>query len=335
MDDSSPVAGPGGMTTSGDPVAEQRQVAELLADLRRSTAELAERLDAVAQQLDGLGPLHEQVQQLAARVDAIDVPSADTVATAVSGQVGDRIVDGLAPRVADVVLTRVAAVLVDQLASSVANTVQYGVGEHLRAANVESERRISAHVDEAVLALAEALLRRRRPGRIAPVGAPVTADQPAVAPSSPTQAGSATDEPVVPGVAELGAVPSVGLDPTDQQAEAEFEGRDVLAQDGSQGADAASQTGRDPTAVQTEAEAAGPEVPVQAAVTDAVPSAELDPADAQADAELEGRDVLAQDADGRDHPDGPPDTERTGGLATGGLATGDEGRRRPWWRPGG
>jgi hypothetical protein len=80
----------------------------------------------------------------------------------VEAQVVAPLVDALAPRVAELVLSRVAATLVEQVAGSVTASVQQGLAERVRAATVESERRISAHVDEAVLVLAEALLRRRR-----------------------------------------------------------------------------------------------------------------------------------------------------------------------------
>ena len=63
------------------------------------------------------------------------------------------VVDELAPRVAELVLTRVAATLVEQVSGSVTAHVQDGLAERVRAETADSERRISAHVDEAVLAL--------------------------------------------------------------------------------------------------------------------------------------------------------------------------------------
>ncbi len=131
---------------------------------------LATREAVLAQQDDspvpslvlGVAALREDVEDLGSRVSELTVPTAEAVATAVGQQVTDRLVDELAPRVADVVLTRVAATLVEQVAGSVTASVQSGLTEKVRAANADSERRISAHVDEAVLALAEALLRRRR-----------------------------------------------------------------------------------------------------------------------------------------------------------------------------
>ncbi|MCW2681027.1 MAG: hypothetical protein JWM62_2428, partial [Frankiales bacterium] len=107
----------------------------------------------------GVAALREDVEDLGGRVNAVTIPSAEAISTSVGQQVTDRLVDELAPRVADVVLTRVAATLVEQVSGSVTTNVQNGLTEKVRAATADSERRISAHVDEAVLALAEALLR--------------------------------------------------------------------------------------------------------------------------------------------------------------------------------
>jgi len=106
--------------------------------------------------------LREDVAAVALRVADVRVPTAEAVAVAVEGQLVDPLVDALAPRVAELVLDRVAATLVEQVADSVTVSVQQGLTERVRAVSAESERRISAHVDEAVLVLAEALLRRRR-----------------------------------------------------------------------------------------------------------------------------------------------------------------------------
>lgn len=94
----------------------------------------------------------------------MEVPTTDAIAAAVRPQT-EHLVGELAPRVADLVLSRVSATLVEQVASSVTAAVQSGLTERVRAATADSELRISAHVDEAILALAEALLRRRRSSR--------------------------------------------------------------------------------------------------------------------------------------------------------------------------
>lgn len=166
------------------------EVAALRADV------LATREAVLAQQHDspvpglvlGVAALREDVEDLGTRVSEVTVPTAEAVATAVAQQVTG-LVDQLAPRVADVVLTRVAATLVEQVSGSVSASVQDGLTEKVRAATADSERRISAHVDEAVLALAEALLRRRRGARAGTValaagdleaGAPAAVDASAV-----------------------------------------------------------------------------------------------------------------------------------------------------------
>lgn len=162
--------------------------------------------------LVGVTSLRQEVEDLAGRVDALQVPSADAVAGAVSGKVGDRIVDALAPRVAEVVLTRVAAVLVDQVATTVTASVQNGLTERVRAATAESERRMSAHVDEAILALAEALLRRRRPAR------------PAALPAVEEDLTTAVPLPGVAREAEGGPADAPGTGPEPGEARADDEG---------------------------------------------------------------------------------------------------------------
>lgn len=74
----------------------------------------------------------------------------------------------LAEQVTDLVLARTADTLVPHVAAAVVRGVTDEVGELVRQAAAETEHRLSVHVDEAVLALAEALLRRRRGVRTAP-----------------------------------------------------------------------------------------------------------------------------------------------------------------------
>jgi len=119
--------------------------------------------------------LREGVEDVSGRVNDLDVPRAEVLADGVSRQVADRLVDELAPRVAELVMNRVASTLVEQVAGSVTASVQEGLTEKVRAAGADSERRLSAHVDEAILALAEALLRRRRSARTS--AAPVVASE--------------------------------------------------------------------------------------------------------------------------------------------------------------
>jgi len=93
-----------------------------------------------------------------------DAPTAEQVADAVAGRVTDELVERLAPRVAELVLARVA----EQVSAATSAAVLVGVADLLHASAAASERRVLAHVDEAVVALAEALPRRRRPAPAPP-----------------------------------------------------------------------------------------------------------------------------------------------------------------------
>ena len=160
----------------------------------------------------GVAGLREDVEDVAVRLTELHVPTAEAVAVAVEQQVVEPLVDVLAPRVAELVLSRVAATLVEQVAASVTTSVQSGLTERVRVATADSERRISAHVDEAVLVLAEALLRRRRVIRsggalgsgvedggqgAGPAPVPAASEAPAAQPvvSSPPAAAGSVDGP--------------------------------------------------------------------------------------------------------------------------------------------
>ncbi|MCW2600960.1 MAG: hypothetical protein JWM02_2789 [Frankiales bacterium] len=114
-----------------------------------------------------IASLREDIEKLGERIAATAPPPVEDVAALVSQRVADRLVETLAPRIADVVLTRVSATLVTQLGEALSPRVTTDTEVVVRAATADSERRVLAHVDEAVLALAEALLRRRRGGRAA------------------------------------------------------------------------------------------------------------------------------------------------------------------------
>jgi hypothetical protein len=118
------------------------------------------------------------------------LPSLDELSAHVSQRVADRLVEVLAPRISDVVLTRVSAALVTQLGEALAPRLRAETDTVLRSLSAESETRILAHVDEAVLALAEALLRRKGVRRPAPSAAPVAS------PSSALTEAPAPQEPV-------------------------------------------------------------------------------------------------------------------------------------------
>ena len=187
---------------------------------------------ALPQVMVALGGLREDVEDLAAHLAGVEVPTADAVAAATTTRMTDHLVGELAPRVADLVLARVAATLVEQVSGSVSASVQNGLTERVRAANADTERRLSAHVDEADLALAEALLRRRRGGR--PAAVTLTGDLPVV-PSEVVASGAVRaatgaaelDQTAVvprddaPGAADVDAAaasPSALQDPTGEAA---------------------------------------------------------------------------------------------------------------------
>ncbi len=113
----------------------------------------------------GIAVLRDDLVALGERVAESAPPAAEDVAGLVSRAVADRLVETLAPRIADVVLTRVSAALVAQLGEALSPRVKADTEAVVRTVTADSERRVLAHVDEAVLALAEALLRRRRGGR--------------------------------------------------------------------------------------------------------------------------------------------------------------------------
>lgn len=146
---------------SGGPdpeVLSNRVVDALTARLDRIETATAAVPRTVALGLDGV---REDVAGLAERVTDSTAPTAEEVATIVSDQVADRLVETLAPRIAGVVLSRVGAALVSELAAALSPQVRRDTSDIVHAATTDSERRVVAHVDDAVLALAEALLRRR------------------------------------------------------------------------------------------------------------------------------------------------------------------------------
>ena len=194
------------LTEVSERTAQLGAVRDDLEALRAEVGRLHEDV-ALPQVMLALGGLREDVEDLAGHLARVEVPTADAVAAATTTRMTDHLVGELAPRVADLVLARVAATLVEQVSGSVSASVQNGLTERVRAANADTERRLSAHVDEAVLALAEALLRRRRgrppavalagdppvvPGGVVPGAAVRTATgaselDPAAAPSQPQQ----------------------------------------------------------------------------------------------------------------------------------------------------
>jgi ubiquinone biosynthesis protein UbiJ len=149
------------------------QVAEL-GRLRGDVQGVQERLavlqDGSPEVADALAALRAEVAGLADDVGGFVVPTAEQVAAAVSARVTGQLVDELAPRVAEIVLARIGPTVVEQVVGQVADRVVGGVTtpvlEGVRASAAASERRLRTHTDEAILALAEALLRRRRALRL-------------------------------------------------------------------------------------------------------------------------------------------------------------------------
>lgn len=144
----------------GQHLAQSRQAdADHSATLADQSATLAEQAQAMTAHQASMDALHERVESLAAGTQAaLAMPPA---------------VDDSAIQAVDARLTSMAADLT-ALGAEVAGLVEAGEREAARApvadtdrlttALRESEARTRAHVDDAVLALAEILLRRRGPG---------------------------------------------------------------------------------------------------------------------------------------------------------------------------
>ncbi len=172
-----------------------------LSGLRDDLATVAEGVRALQAERPGeamdaaLLSVRQDLGQLSAQVAATPPPSSQDVATLVSQRVADRLVEVLAPRIADVVLTRVSGALVTQLGEALSPRLQAETEQTVRQATSESERRILTHLDEAVLALAEALLRRRPTTRAATTAAPVGGKTAKKAVRQPEAASTPAPEP--------------------------------------------------------------------------------------------------------------------------------------------
>lgn len=133
-----------------------RSVAGVVIDIRTATSLLGQRLDLLTARLDALG-----ARTLSSDVDPqLDPRQRGVGSVPAPEQLRDAVVEALAPRL-DVLAEQVADALLPRLQTAVAAAVEV--------ANHASERRVTAHVDESVFALAEALLRRQRGPRGAPV----------------------------------------------------------------------------------------------------------------------------------------------------------------------
>jgi uncharacterized protein YoxC len=172
----------------------QSKVAEL-AGMRDQLEGIGQGISALRSDTTGtavrasLDALSAEVTALGERVVAPAAVPVDELSVQVGQRVADRLVEVLAPRIADVVLTRVSAALVTQLGEAIAPRLTAETEAAVRAASAESEKRVLTHVDEAVFALAEALLRRK--GLKRPAGVAEEPTAPAV-----------TEEPTAPAVTE-------------------------------------------------------------------------------------------------------------------------------------
>ena len=175
---------------------EQRQVSTVLGELRSLVEDVDERL-ATGSQVEHVAA---EVRALSARVD-----ERLAAAEARSTELAERITEATA------MVGRAAQDLVEAVAAGVAERVEAqlrevaaGLTASVEDAVAGSERRLAVHVDDAVLALAEVVLRRRRPVAPAPPVAQVEVppleavpDEPGPAeePGEPEEAPAAPPEP--------------------------------------------------------------------------------------------------------------------------------------------
>jgi hypothetical protein len=148
-------------------------------------------LSAIGTEVAGL---REDVEDLGSRVAGLTIPSTEQIAAAVATRLSDRLVDELAPRVADVVLERVAPLVAKEIGPTVAAQVLDGV----QTSSAAAEARLRTHMDEAILTLAEALLRKRRPNRSWAAEVPAEEDDDELGESSALLAAETPTPPAAP-----------------------------------------------------------------------------------------------------------------------------------------
>lgn len=280
-----------------DQVGEQRAVSVVLGDLRAQVADVAQELTRAVQAFPAaLAALQQDLAELGGRLDALVVPTPDQVAGG-----ADPLVERLAPRVAELVLARVAPALVEQITAATSTAVLAGVADLVHACTADSERRVLAHVDEAVLALAEALLRGRRSARAdtgLPAGVP-----------SPAQPAPATSV----AAAEAGVGPA--------QAPQDLAFPDIAAPDVADEPGVGTPVDEDGEALPVDVSGTG-DIASVASVADE-PALEDDLASAPDLTVASSEPVTGDVAQSASDVPAPPEED------------GDGGRRHPWWRPGG
>jgi uncharacterized protein YoxC len=134
---------------------------EGLGGVTADVAGVRERMDGLATVAVDVAGLRHDVDEVGTRVAGLSVPTTEQISAAVAARLADRLVDELSPRVADVVLDRIGPVVAQQVGEKVAASILDGV----EASTAQAEGRLRTHMDEAILTLAEALLRKRRPNR--------------------------------------------------------------------------------------------------------------------------------------------------------------------------
>jgi uncharacterized coiled-coil protein SlyX len=181
-----------------DQLTEQRQLASLVAEVRALLAALPAEVTAAAQGDEvwraevtalraGLTAVEQRLEVLTALAQR---PSDHSEVTGAVGTVGQRV--GALEQRLNSLETRLAEV------GATLNTQS--------SAAAEAEQRITRHVDEAVLALAEVLVRKSRPAASSPAR-PVVASEPEIAPAETSL--PAAEDPTPPDVAiDIDVVPA-------------------------------------------------------------------------------------------------------------------------------
>lgn len=300
----------------------------------------------------GVASLRADVEDLTARTGELDVPTAQAVAGEVGEQLPGPLGDALAPRVAELVLSLVAETLVEQVSGSVVRQVQRGLDDRVRAANAETERRLTTHVDEAVLALAEALLRRRRGDPAVPAtwtgagGSEPVADDPRGSGTGHAEDdGEGADdlEPSVddPAVAVEGIAPDEGQAPGDEPAGASADAQRAglggapagdTVEGSAQADEPPSTAAQDPSGDAAPLVASAPAAPVfsSSAMPQGEPAARPDRPQSGPAGAFDGPVADAQTAE-PGHAEGGDQVARPGPASDDDSR--DTARRRPWWRP--
>lgn len=249
--------GPGGVSdrmrallsrAAEEQLHEQRQVSTVLGELRALVADVDER-SATGEQVERLtADLRVLSERVEARLDA---------AEARAGELADRIGEATAMvgRAAQDLVEAVVAGVVDRLEAPLREATG-GVTTSVSELLAGSERRLGTHVDDAVLALAEVVLRRRRaavaPAAVVEEPAAVAVDEvrePAVG-TQPVGGGPDVDATAATG----GAEPEQDL----PRAEPPSSGA-VVEADQPEAAASGAETEPDSTPGEAEVAAAGPE----------------------------------------------------------------------------